>query len=99
MLKGSHVYNSTAAPLCDAPNGGVRSSCLVCGLIKLSSALSRICYATEPPNEMECSAYDVHCDEDAVVDAVKAQRAQLDEARTALEQDAKAFRAAPEEQA
>lgn len=44
------------------PGPGARANCLVCALEKLSQALSRISYACEPKNEMECSSYDVHCD-------------------------------------
>lgn len=62
-----------AAPLCakHKPSDGARSGCLVCALEKLSYALSRISYACEPPNEMECSEYDVHCNENEVVKQVQ----------------------------
>ena len=62
-----------AAPLCEEhkPSGGARSSCLVCACIKLSSALSRISYACEEPNEKEVSAYDLHYDPELVVEQVQ----------------------------
>jgi hypothetical protein len=68
-----------AARLCDEhqPTGGTRSGCLVCGLIRLSAALSRISYACEEPNDQQCSSYDVHCDEDAVVKQVQDRLAAL----------------------
>lgn len=65
-----------ATQLCDkhAPNGGTVSACVVCSGQKLSYALSRISYLCEPPNEMECSSYDLHYNEDAVVAQVERLR-------------------------
>jgi hypothetical protein len=60
-------------PTCDrhAPSGGTRAGCLICALEKLSAALSRIDYACGEPNDMQVSGYDVHCNEDAVVEQVE----------------------------
>lgn len=38
---------------------------------RMSAALSRIDYMCDKPNEMEVSGYDVHCNEQAVVDHVQ----------------------------
>ena len=64
-----------AAPLCEKhqPNGGTRGMCVICAGESLQHALSRISYACEPPNEMQCSSFDVHMDETAVVTQVVAQ--------------------------
>lgn len=64
-----------AAPLCDKhqPDGGTRGLCVICAGELLQHALSRISYACETPNEMQCSSYDVHMNEDAVVAQVVAQ--------------------------
>lgn len=61
-----------ATPLCEKhkPNGGTRGGCLICGLENMSRALSRIDYLCGPPNDMEISAYDVHCNEEEVVKRV-----------------------------
>lgn len=58
-----------AFPHCEEhkPDGGTRGGCLVCALIKLSAALSRIDYLCGEPNEMQTSGYDVHCNEEAVI--------------------------------
>ena len=63
-----------AAPLCDEhqPSGGARSSCLVCGLRQMSYAFSRIDYMLGEPNDMEVSDYDLHCDENVVVERLRA---------------------------
>jgi hypothetical protein len=52
------------------PSGGTRS-CLVCGCIRLSSALSRIDYAVGGPNEYGVSQYDAEPDEERVVQRVE----------------------------
>lgn len=71
------------SPLCEKHStpGGHRALCLVCAGQKLESALGRISYACEEPNEYECSSYAVHCDEDAVVEQVKALRAECERLR------------------
>jgi hypothetical protein len=75
-----------AAPLCDKhkPNGGKRAVCLVCALQEQSAALSQISYLCGPPNEMECGPYDIHCDESAVVEQVRAQAKRIAELEAAL---------------
>jgi hypothetical protein len=67
------AHYKAAAPLCDKhqPDGGARSTCLVCGLQAQSAALSKISYLCGPPNEMECGPYDVHCNEEAVIEEVR----------------------------
>lgn len=57
--------------------GGKRAVCLVCACRDLSAALSRISYLCGEPNEMECGPYDFHCDENAVVEQVRAYCEQL----------------------
>lgn len=76
-----------AAGFCNKhqPNGGARN-CLVCGCEALTTALSRISYACEPPNEMECSTFDVYRDEEAVLAQVKVVVAERDTARALLDQ-------------
>jgi len=70
-----------ATQLCDkhAPNGGTVATCVICSGQKLSYALSRISYLCGTPNEMECSSYDLHYNEDAVVAQVERLRAQQSE--------------------
>lgn len=67
------------APLCEEHSvlGGARAGCLVCSIIKLRSALSRVSYAAGPPNEMGVSVYDVFPDEDQVVLDVENALSQL----------------------
>lgn len=62
------------APLCDEHGSGAghKSGCPYCALVKLSHALSRIDYLCGEPNDMQCSGYDVHQSEDAVVEHVEA---------------------------
>jgi hypothetical protein len=55
---------------CDKHQGGIYSECLACRYIQLSSALSRISYTCAEPNEMHLSEYDIHCNEDMVVEQV-----------------------------
>jgi hypothetical protein len=66
------------------PYGGARSVCVICSCVKLQSALSRISYLCGPANEMECGPYDLHCDEDAVVEQVKNLRAENEALKDAL---------------
>ncbi len=67
------------APLCaeHSKPGGKRALCLVCACRDLSAALSRISYLCGEPNEMQCGPYDLHCDENAVVEQVRAYCEQL----------------------
>lgn len=71
------------APLCDEHRkpGGKRAVCLVCACRNLSAALSRISYLCGEPNEMGCGPYDLHCDESAVVEQVRALRAEVERLR------------------
>ena len=59
---------NAAAAWCDKhkPNGGARGYCVICAGRALSAALSKISLLCSEPNEMDCSPYDVHCDELAV---------------------------------
>lgn len=63
-----------ATQLCEKhkPYGGARSMCVICAGEKLQAALSRISYLCGEPNDMQCSDYDVHMNEDAVVEQVAA---------------------------
>lgn len=81
-----------AAPLCEEhqPSWGTRGGCLICALGRLSAALSRIDYACGEPNEQQCSAYDVHCDEDAVVSNVRSTLESLSSAKETLERELQA---------
>lgn len=69
-----------SAPLCDEhkPSGGARSGCMVCGLMSLTHALSRISYACGEPNEMGLSPFDLDYDEEHVVTRVEANVAELE---------------------
>lgn len=64
-----------SAPLCEShqPSGGARGGCVICNMIELSRAIGQIDYALGPPNDMNVSGYDVHCDPRTVVDRVKAE--------------------------
>ena len=53
------------------PHGGARSGCVICAGMRLIAALSRIDYICGSPNEYKVSGYDVHCNEDAVVERVQ----------------------------
>lgn len=55
------VYDTTEAEI-----RGLRAA-----LIKQGAALSRINYLLGPPNEMECSVYDVYPSEEMVVEDVE----------------------------
>jgi hypothetical protein len=80
-------HYKSAAPLCDKhqPDGGTRGVCVICSGESLQAALSRISYACEPQNAMQCSSYDVHMDETAVVAQVVAQAERIRVLREALE--------------
>jgi len=56
---------------------------------KLVHVLSRIDYLCGIPNEMEVSGYDVHCNEDAVLQAVQRLRDERDALRARLTEIAK----------
>ena len=62
-----------SAPLCSthAVPGGARAGCLVCIIIRFSRALSEIDYLCGTPNEMRVSSYDIHCDEQTVIEHVR----------------------------
>jgi hypothetical protein len=83
-----------AATLCEKhkPTGGTRSECVICVGESLSSALSRIDYICGTPNDMQCSGYDVHCNEAAVVDAVADLRKRYDDALEVIDQCAAVFK-------
>jgi hypothetical protein len=55
------------------------------GATVYSAALGRIDYLCGEPNEMECSAYDVHKDETAVIKAVEKLKAERDALRVDAE--------------
>ena len=90
-----------AAPLCEKhqPNGGTRGMCVICAGESLQHALSRISYACEPPNEMQCSSFDVHMDETAVVTQVVAQAERIRVLREAVQNSIDASDAANAEMA
>lgn len=75
-----------AFPTCEEhkPNGGTRTECLECYIIKLTYALSKIDYLCGEPNEMQSSAYDTHCDENLVVKAVESFGRRMVAVRAAL---------------
>lgn len=80
-----------SAGFCDQhqPDGGVRN-CLVCGIIKLGSALSQICTIIEGPGL--ANSYDVAQDEERVVEQVKKLKEHLTKTETTLgESSAKVF--------
>ena len=71
--KELHNYKE-AFPVCSehVPDGGHRSSCLVCDLQKYSNIISRIDYVIGEPNEMEISMFDLDYIPEAVLDRVSA---------------------------
>lgn len=73
IIPPEHTVPKRLAPLCEEHGSGrgARSGCPYCAIIKLTAALSKIDYLCGPPNEMQCSGYDVHCDENAVVEHVR----------------------------
>lgn len=73
------VFFERATQFCEkhTPTGSFRSGCVTCGLIDLSRALSRIDYLLGPPNHMEVSGYDIHCNEQLVVANVKRKLEEL----------------------
>lgn len=75
------AVEETEQMVCDkhVATTGTRFGCMICALDAMSTALSKIGYACEKPNEMEVSAYDVHCDEAEVVKQVQELRRQRDE--------------------
>ena len=75
------------APMCKehGTGSGTRSGCPYCSLIKQHQALSKIDYLCGPPNDQEVSAYDIHCDEDAVVVSVDRLAGENKRLREALE--------------
>jgi hypothetical protein len=83
QLSGESAIRDTIparlAPLCDEHGSGegARSGCPYCALHRLCGALSKIDYMCGEPNEMECSAFDVSYNEDAVVENVKRRLAAL----------------------
>jgi hypothetical protein len=70
------AMHKAETPLCEKhqPRGGARANCLVCGLQELSAALSQIDYLCGEENEYQCSLYDVDCNEERVVEAVRAMK-------------------------
>jgi len=72
IIRAKLDCHEKAAGFCEAhqPNGGTRN-CVICGLEKLSAALSRISYLCDKPNPMQISPYDVHCNEAEVVKQVE----------------------------
>lgn len=73
-LRAERDAGNRAAAWCDKhnPNGGARGLCVICSGMALSAALAKISYLCDGKNEMECGPYDIHCDENAVVEQVKA---------------------------
>jgi hypothetical protein len=74
-----------ATALCDKhqPSGGTRGHCVICAGEALSAALSKISYLCGEPNEMGVGPYDLHCDENSVVEQVRTMRAHADQAAAA----------------
>lgn len=82
-LRAELAQHKASLPTCEKhkPDRGARSGCVICSGHALSHALSRIDYACGEPNEMECSDYDVHYNEDEVVKRVVAFRAEVERMR------------------
>ena len=89
-LRAELAQHKASLPTCEKhkPDRGARSGCVICSGHALSHALSRIDYACGEPNEMECSDYDVHYNEDEVVKRVVALRAEVE----GMREDAERYR-------
>ena len=61
------------------PSGGARSGCVICGLIDLNRAISRIDYALGRQNEMGVSLYDVDVSEERVIALAERYRKALED--------------------
>lgn len=89
-LRAELAQHKASLPTCEKhkPYRGARNGCVICSGHALSHALSRIDYACGEPNEMECSDYDVHYNEDEVVKRVVAFRAEVE----GMREDAERYR-------